>query len=319
MADNYGSNKQNKGLPEKLKCAADGKMEASSMFSNNMLKKRSFNPNAKITCRKHTAGVVSELLCSSCRRQKPLEAFSNAERKLGGSQRCRGCIEWIEHDESGYIPLPAPNSAREPGWETMVYEANQKGGITGGPYAGHYGDFGGDERGDFSTEAQADAFQADCAPWTSQSQAIIKAARSQGVVGPKPGDHGNVFLTANNLRAHNDSSRPYRASSRDDGSYHASSAPTDTASTTGTESTAHPGSARQFNAYGPDGQFQKRRAGPATPNTSVTSHSTTERRSAWAKPEGRKYAPALPRHMENENPAAAGNYAHDDDDSSDGC
>lgn len=288
------------------------------MFSNNMLKKRSFNPNASITCRKHTAGAVSELLCSSCRRHKPLEAFSNAERKLGGSQRCRGCVEWIEHDESGYIPLPAPNSAREPGWETKVYEDKHKGGNTGDFYASKYGCFGGDEGGDYSTEAQGDAFEADYAPWTSQSRAIIGAARSNAILGPKPHDYGDGFLTAKNLRAHNDSGGSYRASSRGDGSYHASSAPTDTASTTGTESTAQPGSSRPFNAYGPDGQVEKRRAGTATPATSITSHGTTGR-SAWAKPEGRKYAPALPGHMENENPAAAGNYARDDDDSSDGC
>ncbi|KAI3394295.1 hypothetical protein diail_2942 [Diaporthe ilicicola] len=312
MAHHYGSKNQNKSIPAMLKCAVDGKLEASSMFSNNMLKKRSFDPNAQITCRKHTAGAVTELVCSNCHQHKPVDDFSNAERKTGSEHRCRICVEWLEGDESGYVPLPAPNSIRTPGWEIMTYKANR--GVTG-DMCDENVDFGDEEDGNYATEAQAGGSSTDHSPWTGRAKAPTSY--------PNDG-HVDARLTVSNLITHNGSSETNFASSRDVSSYHASSAPsapsapTDTASTTGTETTARPGDPRRFNAYGPDGQFQKRQAGRAASETSGTSR-TTPGSKGWAKVSGRKYPPALPRHMENENPDRVGDHAYYDDDSSDGC
>lgn len=274
----------------RLKCAADGKLEKNSMFSNNMLKKRSINPNAQITCRKHTAGAITELLCSSCSKHKELKYFSNNERKSSGTQRCKGCVEWVEADEPGCTPLPAPNSIRDPE-EKEVYKG----------YPRDTEDYHGDGDDDYTTEDQIGAYDDS---WRVRSKETTGAETGGG-------------LTAANLSI-NDAGNPYLASSRGGWSYHASSAPTDTASTTGTEDTARPGDARQFNAFGPNGQFQRRQASTASSVTSATSRGTTGSK-GWARPAGRRYAPELPRHMEYENPDTVGYGAYDDDDSSDGC
>lgn len=269
----------------RLKCAADGKLEKNSMFSSNMLKKRSFNPNAQITCRKHTANAATELLCSSCRKQKPIDFFSKNERKSSGAQRCRACVEWIECDEPDRIPLPAPNSVRDEK-ERQVYKGDPRNVV---PY--HC-----DEDGDYITEPRDDSW----------------VVRSLETTGAETGDG----LTTENLQHINNAGNSRFGSSR--GSYHASSAPTDSVSTAGTEDTARPRDAPQFNAYGPNGQFQRRQASTASSVTSGTSRSTSGSKD-WARPATRKYAPALPRHMEYENPDTVGYDAYDDDDSSDGC
>lgn len=269
------------------------------MFSNNMLKKRSFNPNAQITCRKHTATPATELLCSNCRKHKPVIFFSNAERKSSGGQRCRACVEWMENDEPGFVPLPAPNSAREK-HELEPYKDQNTLDLA-------FVDS--DDEDDFVTEAQDGAF---AGAWMG---------RSKESTGAKPGDG----LTASNLQYLADSGNSRSASSRGVGSYHASSAPTDTASTAGTEFTARPGEGRQFNAYGPDGQFQKRQAGGTAASvasgTSRASHASrsSSGRNAWTKVPARKTGPSLPRHMEYEDPEFVGHEDYDDDDSSDGC
>ena len=275
----------------RLKCAADGKLEKSSMFSNNMLKKRSFNPSAQISCRKHTTAPVTEMVCSSCRKHKALDFFSKNERKASGGQRCRACVEWIEGDEVGYVPLPAPNSLRDDE-EASVYKGNPK----------NTAIFHGDEDDDYITEAQIGPTPAS---WVG---------RSRDTTGAWTGDG----LTADNLQHFTEAGKSYSVPSRGGESYHASSAPTDSASTAGTERTARPSNVRQFNAYGPDGQVQKRQAGTAASVTSGTSRSTTGSKD-WARPPSRRYPPALPRHLEHENPETVGYCAYDDDDSSDGC
>lgn len=261
------------------------------MFSNNMLKKRTFNPNAQITCRKHTSGAVAvtELLCSSCQKHKAIDFFSNNERKASGGQRCRACVEWVESDEPNHIPLPAPNSVRDD-HEKQVYKG----------YPMSSAAYQSDEDDDYVTEAQA--VDSD-ASWVG---------RSRETTGAEIGDG----LTQKNLQQVTGAGNPSAMSSR--GSYHPSSAPTDTASTTGSEDTARPHDASRFTAYGPNGQVQRRQAGTASSVTSATSRSTTAGK-AWARPAGRKYAPALPRHMEYENPETVGYCDYDDDDSSDGC
>lgn len=274
----------------RLKCAADGKLEKNSMFSGNMLKKRSFNPNAQITCRKHTASAATELLCSSCRKQKSIDFFSKNERKSSGSQRCRACVEWLECDEPDHIPLPAPNSVRDDE-ETKVYKGDPRNIVR--PRV--------DEDGDYLTEARDGVSDGS---WLGRNRETTGAETGEG-------------LTAENLRQVAGARNPFSASSRGSGSYHPSSAPTDSASTAGTEDTARPREA-QFNAYGPSGQYQRRQAGTASSVTSATSRSTTGSKD-WARPATRKYAPALPRHMEFENPNTVGYDAYDDDDSSDGC
>ncbi|POS78876.1 hypothetical protein DHEL01_v202722 [Diaporthe helianthi] len=299
MSHNFGGKKDNKSLPAMLKCAADGKLEKNDMFSNNMLKKRQFNPNAQITCRKHTASPATELLCSNCRKHKPVIFFSNAERKSSGSQRCRACVEWMENDMPGFVPLPAPNSARE--------ENELK------PYKDHntlnLGFVDSDDEDDFVTESQYGAFSG---TWMG---------RSKERTGAGPGAGCGDGLTASNLQYLADSGDSRSATSRGVGSYHASSAPTDTASTAGTEVTVRHSEGRQFNAYGPDGQFQKRQAGTAASVASGTSRTSrsSSGRNAWAKVSARKTGPSLPRHLEYENPELVGHEDYDDDDSSDGC
>lgn len=275
------------------------------MFSNSMLKKRSFNPNAQITCRKHTAGgAVTELLCSSCQKHKALEYFSKSERKSSGGQRCRACVEWVVADEPDHIPLPAPNSLRDHE-EREVYKGNLENptvrfcGDDDDDYVAKNYHSDGDDT--FVTEGQVDASEES---WVG---------RSKENTGAETGG-----LTFENLKHIDDARNPSSASSRGGGSYHPSSAPTDSASTTGTEVTARPGNARKFNAFGPNGQFQRRQAGTASSVTSATSRSTTGS-NGWARPATRKYAPAMPRHMEYENPDAVGYDEFDDDDSSDGC
>lgn len=316
MAYNYGGKKDNKSLPAmwenqalglrqdmlkltirfiRLKCAADGKLEKSDMFSNNMLKKRQFNPSAQITCRKHTAGPATELLCSNCRKHKPVIFFSNAERKASGGQRCRACVEWMENDAPGHVPLPAPNSARE---ENELEPYSEKNTL-------NLAFVDSDDDDDFVTEAQDGGFSGS---WVG---------RSKESTGAKSGDG----LTASNLQYLDGSGTSRSASSRGVGSYHASSAPTDAASTAGTEVTARPSEGRRFNAYGPDGQLQKRQAGTAASVASGTSRTSrsSSGRNAWAKVPARKTGPSLPRHLEYENPEFVGHEDYDDDDSSDGC
>lgn len=261
------------------------------MFSANMLKKRSFNPNAQITCRNHTAGgAITELLCSSCRKKKALNFFSNSERKASGSQRCKACVEWVEADEPGFTPLPAPNSIRDQK-ERQVYKGDPR----------DTQNYSVDEDDDYITE---DQFGAHDDSWRGRSKETTGAETGRG-------------LTAENLSL-NDAGNPYSSSSRGGDSYHPSSAPTDSASTTGTEDTARAGDARHFNAFGPNGQLQRRQAGTASSVTSATSRSTNGSKD-WARPASRKYVPELPRHMEYENPDAVGHGDYDDDDSSDGC
>ena len=261
------------------------------MFSNNMLKKRSYNANAQITCRKHTATAATELLCSSCRKHKAIDFFSKNERKASGSQRCRACVEWVESVDPAFIPLAAPNSVRDEE-EKAPYKGDAEDG------AGFYGDV---DDG-YVSESLSGAFSN---PWMGRSRETTGAGRDAG-------------LTANNLQYLTGSGTAYSASSRGGGSYHASSAPTDSASTAGTENTARPRDTPQFNAYGPEGQFQKRNVSIASSVTSGTSRSTAGSK-GWARPAGRKMPPALPRHLEYENPDTVGYCAYDDDDSSDGC
>ncbi|KAG8164004.1 hypothetical protein KVR01_005922 [Diaporthe batatas] len=295
MAYNHGG-KDNKSLPAMLKCAADGKLEKSDMFSNNMLKKRQFNPSARITCRKHTAGPTTELLCSNCRKHKPVIFFSNAERKSSGSQRCRACIEWMENDAPGHVPLPAPNSVREEDELKPFADQNTL----------NLAFVDSDDDDDFVTEAHDDGVSG---TWMGRSKESSTAAKS------------GAGLTASNLQSLDDFGNSRSASSRGVGSYHASSAPTDTASTAGTDVTTRPSGGPQFNAYGPEGQFQKRQAGTAASVVSGTSRTSrsSSGRNAWIKVPGRKTGPSLPRHLEYENPEFVGQEDYDDDDSSDGC
>jgi hypothetical protein len=262
------------------------------MFSNNMLKKRSFNPSAQITCRKHTGGPAAELLCVNCRKHKPIMFFSNTERKASGRQRCRACVEWMESDEPGYVPLAAPNSTREDD-ELRAFKREEMDQLS----------FYSDEDDDYVIDAQAGAL---CDSWMGRSRETTAAKSGSG-------------LTANNLQHLAEAGSSYSASSRANGSYHVSSAPTDTASTAGTEATTRPSDGRSFNAYGPDGEVQKRKAGTANSVISATSRSS-HGNGTWAKPAGRKTGPSLPRHLEYENPHTVGHETcHDDDDSSDGC
>ncbi|ROW04185.1 hypothetical protein VSDG_00818 [Cytospora chrysosperma] len=290
-ANKWSTNKKNQSLPHRLKCIADGKWELKEMFSNNMLQK--YHSGQDITCRKHTQGPVSEIKCVTCYRYRPLNCFSNSARKMNGSHRCRDCVDWSEADLPGYNPLPAPNAQRSIE-ERELYQRPQQTIEVSDEY---------EKEDEYVTEIDGAA--------SSTDQASSAGHSNQPLAG---NPHG---LTTYALQNFNASNPTY---SRSGQSYHASSAPTDSASTFGTESTVRPRGHVEFNAYGPEGQAQKRvqSVTAASKMTATSASSSVPGRKNWAKPEGRKTGIAPPSYLEYENPDEAGN-CYDSDGSEDFC
>lgn len=70
-------------------------------FSKNELRKyndaKRMRKTYNIRCRKHTQAPRLELTCSNCQEVKPLEDFSNAQRKEDADRRrCRICVNYTE-------------------------------------------------------------------------------------------------------------------------------------------------------------------------------------------------------------------------------
>ncbi|ROW12928.1 hypothetical protein VPNG_04647 [Cytospora leucostoma] len=305
MSANYWSEQKNKSVPTiyglRLKCAGDGKWESKDMFSKNMLQK--YNRGQRpITCRKHTAGPATEMVCSTCHKTKPLDCFSNANRKVNGNRRCRACVEWTESDVAGHAPLPAPNNMRSLEEREFYQRPRQTLDVFDGA---QQHDNGGHEDEEYRVEVTEGVFISDGASSVGQSTTT-------------PADT-TTSLTSYALKNFNASDA---ASSRGGQSYHASSAPTDTASTIGTASTVGRRNYVQFNAYGPDGQVQKRvQSTTAASVTTATTVSSTDvpGRKNWPKVASRKVGLSTPAYLQYENPDEVGQCDNDSDESADEC
>ena len=261
------------------------------MFSNNMIQKY-VSGRGNITCRKHTAGPVLEMMCAFCHKVKPLNGFSNNERKVNSSHRCRDCVEWSETDVPGYAPLPPPNTMRSIE-EREFYNRPQQVLEVSDLY----------EQEQYTTESH---------------NAGLSANDTSSVGGSKHSTAGNPDgLTTDALKSFNASNA---ASSRGGSSHHVSSAPTDTASTIGIESTVGPRGHVQFNAFGPDGQYQRRVQTVTAPSdtTAATQPSGVPGRKNWAKVPGRKTGLAAPSYLQYENPDEI-DESYDSDGSLDFC
>ncbi|ROW06497.1 hypothetical protein VMCG_04344 [Cytospora schulzeri] len=292
MSANYwATNKKNQSLPARLKCIADGKWEPKDMFSNNMLQK--YHSGLDITCRKHTQGPISEIKCINCHRYKPLACFSKSARKLNGSRHCRDCVDWSEADMPGIAPLPPPNGQRSVEERELYKRPQQTIEVSDG-------------------YQKEDEYLVEIDGATSSTDQALSVGRSN----PSSADNSQG-LTTYALQNFNASNPAY---SRSGQSYHSSSAPTDTASTLGTESTVRPRGHAEFNAYGPQGQVQKRvqSVTAASERTASSVASGVPGRKNWAKPAGRKTGIAAPAYLEYENPDEVG-HCFDSDGSEDFC
>ncbi|KAK7748046.1 hypothetical protein SLS53_001298 [Cytospora paraplurivora] len=310
MSANHWSKQKNKSVPSiyglRLKCAGDGKWESKDMFSKNMLQKYNCG-QGPITCRKHTAGPATEMVCSTCHKTKPLDCFSNANRKVNGSHRCRACVEWTESDIAGHAPLPAPNTMRSLEEREFYQRPRQTLDVFDGAQQLDDGD---EEEG----EGEEDEFLVEVTDGAFVSDGV------SSVGGSTRTPAGNTTsLTSYALKNFNASDV---ASSRGDQSYHASSAPTDTASTVGTAFTVGRRNHVQFNAYGPDGQVQKRvQSTTAASVTTATTVSSTDApgRKNWPKVASRKVGHSAPSYLQYENPDEVGQCDDDSDESADEC
>ncbi|KUI74039.1 hypothetical protein VM1G_09357 [Cytospora mali] len=297
MSANYGSAKKNQGLPVRIKCIADGRWETKDMFSKNMLQK--YKSGQGITCRKHTPGSIVEIICVGCHRSKPLNCFSNSERKVHGSHRCRDCVEWSEADCPGYNPLPPPNAQRSVEERELYNRPQQTLEVF---------------HDDHDDQDDEYAIETDCTPFSTDQASSVGRSDNSSI-------SNSNGLTTYALQNFNVSNPPY---SRSGQSYQDSFAPTDTASTTGTNITERPRSHVHYNAYGPKGQVQTRTqsvvaASETTATFGATSvSSSVPGRKNWAKPNGRKTAVVAPSYLQYENPDDVG-HCYDSDESADIC
>ncbi|ORY56107.1 Stc1 domain-containing protein [Pseudomassariella vexata] len=122
---NFGVKRgRNFPLPERFRCAVDGKMEPPTAFSNNQLAKwhntkKSNNDgitpfNIKLTCRKHSGEPARELKCHGpCGLWKARDKFSHSQRR-NKLRWCAGCVRWKEQQDYDSVPLPAPNGQVSP-------------------------------------------------------------------------------------------------------------------------------------------------------------------------------------------------------------
>lgn len=261
------------------------------MFSSSMIQR--YRSGKDITCRKHTQGAVAEIKCVNCHKYKPLKSFSNSERNVNGSHRCRDCVEWSEADMPGINPLPAPNAQRSVDERELYKRAQQA--VDGSE--------------EYEKEDDPLVELKSAASSTDQASSVGRSSHSS--IG---NSHGLTTYALQNFNASNP------AYSRSGQSYHASSAPTDTASTFDTDSTVRPRGHVEFNAYGPEGQIQRRVQSmtAASEITSTSDSSGVPGRKNWAKPEGRKTGVAAPSYLQYENPDEVGD-CFDSDGSEDFC
>lgn len=296
------------------------------MFSKNMLQKYQ-SGRGSITCRKHTSGPATELLCTFCHRKRPLSYFSKSARRVnGGSQHCRDCVAWHESDLPGYAPLPAPNAQRSCS-ERLFYNRPQQ----------VWDRFDEEEEEEEAQMEEANGFNST----TVQASSVDRSGHFPDGNPDDAAAYGLQNFNTLNIGSNRDDSNPEPPavtgyalqnfnmlnldSSRDDQSHHASSAPTESDSKIDNDSTVDSRSHVEFNAYGPDGQYQKRvesiTAASETPATGVTSgHDSVPGRKNWAKVPGRKTAIIAPAYLSYENPDEVGNdYDYDSDGSADYC
>lgn len=192
----------------------------------------------------------------------------------------------------GINPLPAPNAQRSVD-ERELYKPPQ-------------------HATDVNDERDEDEDLMDFSSTVSSTDHVSSVGRDSHSSAGTP--HGLTTYALQNFNASNP------AYSRSGQSYHTSSAPTDTASTFDTETTVRPRGHVEFNAYGPEGQVQRRvqSVTAASEITATSKSSGVPARKNWAKPEGRKTGIAAPAYLQYENPDDVG-HCSDSDGSQDFC
>ncbi|KAJ4151017.1 hypothetical protein LMH87_011737 [Akanthomyces muscarius] len=96
--------------PTRFRCKVGGEWKNLSEFSNaqqrNLQTGRVVDPaHSGMTCKQHASGSRSELRCELCNLVKPLDEFSKSSRRKGEYQ-CRRCVAWIEIQEPTLTPGP---------------------------------------------------------------------------------------------------------------------------------------------------------------------------------------------------------------------
>ncbi|OAA79665.1 hypothetical protein LEL_03151 [Akanthomyces lecanii RCEF 1005] len=96
--------------PTRFRCKVGGEWKNLSEFSNaqqrNLQTGRVIDPaHSGMTCKQHASGSRSELRCELCNLVKPLDEFSKSSRRKGEYQ-CRRCVAWIEIQEPTLTPGP---------------------------------------------------------------------------------------------------------------------------------------------------------------------------------------------------------------------
>ncbi|XWW93494.1 hypothetical protein V2A60_001427 [Cordyceps javanica] len=102
------------GGPARFRCKVGGEWKDLSQFSNAQQKNLRYLTQAGrpvdaahsgMTCKQHSAGPRSEMQCDVCMLIKPLNEFSKNSRRNGESQ-CRRCVAWTEIQEPSLTPGP---------------------------------------------------------------------------------------------------------------------------------------------------------------------------------------------------------------------
>ncbi|EGX96406.1 hypothetical protein CCM_01062 [Cordyceps militaris CM01] len=99
--------------PTRFRCKVGGEWKNLSDFSNAQQKNlrylssgRHLDPaHSGMTCKQHSAGARAEMRCEVCMLVKSIDDFSKNSRRNGESQ-CRRCVAWTEIQEPGLTPGP---------------------------------------------------------------------------------------------------------------------------------------------------------------------------------------------------------------------
>lgn len=270
----------------RIRCKVDGKWERRGQFSKNQLKKwdqaKKRGTTAQLICLKHSAGTVMELRCETCGIVKNITHFSNAARKVNGSQDCRDCIDWYNSDQAGGTVLPPPNGQRNE-WEYDLAqnaqdadekEWNQKSGLDQYPLPANMLLIG---RGKPQLLAAKALVEADV------DEALGLSVASYGPSSAPSDDLSSVGTVP--IRRSNNQERTV------------------------------------FRAVAPNGEVQWRTQSTINPSdtASIITDTTTRRVGNWAKVPTRKTNPDPPNYLLRETPETRIDPGYDSDASKDSC
>ncbi|KOS18563.1 hypothetical protein ESCO_001314 [Escovopsis weberi] len=112
MNGNSGKPKEN--AHAKFRCKVGGEWKELDSFSNTQQKLlqsqlalgKFLEPaHSGMTCKDHTAGSRTQLLCEMCGLRKPIDDFSKSSRR-NAVYNCKRCAAWIETQEPDVTPAP---------------------------------------------------------------------------------------------------------------------------------------------------------------------------------------------------------------------